>query len=139
MASTGNTATLSVGSSVARVRSISGVAQSADTVETSHLGTTNFKTLMAGDLTDPGTFTADIIYSGSSWTVANQGDAAVTITIVFPAVYGGSSTSLSGTGFVTGQTFPEAQNGELMVQQITVQFDGGDDSSGTGGTEPTFA
>ncbi len=139
MASTGNGVTLSVGTSVAKVRSISGVSQSADAIETSHLGTNNFKTMMAGDLTDPGSFTADIIYTGSSFTVANQGTTAQTITITFPAISGGSSTSLSGSGFISGHNFPEVQNGDIMVQQITVQFDGGDDSSGSAGTEPTFA
>ena len=138
MASTGNGVTLSVGTSVAKVRSISGVSQSADAIETSHLGTTNFKTMMAGDLTDPGSFTADIIYTGSSFSVANQGEAAKTITITFPAISGGVSTSLSGSGFISGHNFPEVQNGDVMVQQITVQFDGGDDSSGTAGTVPTF-
>lgn len=139
MASTGNGVTLSVGSSVAKVRSISGVSQTADAIETSHLGTTNFKTMMAGDLTDPGSFTADIIYTGSSFSVANQGDAAQTITITFPAISGGASTSLSGSGFISAHNFPEVQNGDIMIQQITVQFDGGDDSSGSAGTEPTFA
>lgn len=139
MASTGNGATLSIGGLVAKVRSISGVSQSADAVETSHIGTANFKTMMAGDLTDPGSFTADIIYTGNSFTVANQGDAAVVIALTFPTVSGGASTSLTGTGFISGHTFPEVQNGDIMVQQVTVQFDGGDDSSGTAGNEPTFA
>ena len=139
MASTGNGVTLSVGSSVAKVRSISGVSQTADAIETTHLGTTNFKTMMAGDLTDPGSFTAEIIYTGSSFSVANQGDAAQTITITFPGISGGSSTSLSGSGFISAHTFPEVQNGDIMIQQVTVQFDGGDDSSGSAGTEPTFA
>ncbi len=140
MASTGNGATLSIGGLVAKVRSISGVSQSADAVETSHLGTDNFKTMMAGDLTDPGSFTADIIYTGNSFTVANQGDAAAVIALTFPVSGGGAAaTSLTGTGFISGHSFPEVQNGDIMVQQVTVQFDGGDDSSGTAGDEPTFA
>lgn len=139
MASTGNGATISVGGQILKVRSISGITQSVDPVETTHLATTGFKTMMAGDLKDPGSFTVEVFWQGNENEPSVQTDAAQTITLVFPAVYGGSTTSLTGTGFITSQTFPEVQNGEVMVSQITVQFDGGDDSSGSPGDEPTFA
>ena len=84
MSDTGNGATLTLATtgSVGDVQSMTLPTWVREKVEDSHLGTTNFKTYIPGDLSDPGELTATVVF-GSTVAVPSF-SAAETVTVTFP-------------------------------------------------------
>lgn len=107
-------------------------------VEDSHLGTTNFKTYIPGDLAEPGQIVATVIfdqkktnYPAIASTTISTWSAPQTVTVTFPIK--GTATAgatLAASGFVSGWTFPQMANNTLMTAQLTITLDGK--------TEPAF-
>lgn len=140
MAGTGNGATLTLGTtgSVGSIQEMTLPEWTLEKIETSHLGTTNFKTYVPGDLVEPGELTATVIFDTevSVPTISSttgSWDAAETVTVTFPIQKSTNTTAatLVGTGFITGYSFPQMANDTLQVATITISFDGE--------TEPAFS
>lgn len=125
MADTGNTATISFGTSgfTANVHVIGGMDFTRPSIPTSHLGTTNFESVIPGDLIELGEFENEFEFDPDEQPPISA--VAETITITFPVPTGMSNgATLAGSGFLTKWTTPEVRNNTLMVARYTVKFDG---------------
>jgi len=130
MALTGNTGTIAFGTS-AIVLSWTKIGEWQTTrakLETSHLGTTVFKTFMPDDLADPGEVEVEALFDPTK-ALGSIGAAAETITITYPKT-AGTAANLAGTGFITALGLPELVNGSVSKRKIKIAFNGG--------TGPTF-
>lgn len=128
MADTGNTSTIAFGTTsgfTPDVTIIGGLEQSREALEDTLLSTTGEKTYIPDDLIEPGQLTCTYYYNQSETAFAPIGAAAETITITFPLKSGeGTAATLAGTGFLVNHKSADLQNGELMMGEFTVQFDG---------------
>ena len=120
MADTGNGATLVMGTSgfTASYFSIGGFEQERPVMDSSDLATTGFNKKEAGDLVEPGEFTAEFIYDADDQPPISG--TAETITLTYP-----SGATAAGTGFVSKWSAPELVNDDLQKASLTVQWDGG--------------
>lgn len=116
--------------------------ESIPDVDTTHLGTTNFRTYIPGDLREPGEVTLTFNFDNDDQgTSADQVPPAMgstdEITITFPVnSVAGQSTGakLVGNGYFKSYRRPTLETDTLQTGQVVFKFDGG--VSGT--TEPTF-
>jgi hypothetical protein len=125
MADTGNSATISFGTSTftANYHSIGGLEETLDKIEDSHLGTSTRKTYIPGDLAEPGEIACEFEYDPDDQPPI--GSAPETITITYPKPSGASAgATLAGTGFIISRKTPDLKNNELMVGEFTIAFDG---------------
>ena len=128
---TGHGAAVSFGTSTytAVATSISPDEQSREAIDTSHLGTVDYRTKIPGDLVDAGGFSA------SGWYDADQQPpitaAAETITLTMPdsAPASGGGATISGSGFVDSWSIGEITTGNLIPYEMHVAWSDG----------PTFA
>lgn len=122
---TGNSGTISFGTQAftGSWNRIGAWQPSRDKIETSHLGTTGYKTFIPGDLDDPGEVTLEVQFDPTA-SLPSMADPE-TVTITYPKKVGtNTAASLAGSGFITKAGTPELRNGQVMVQEITVAFDG---------------
>jgi len=134
----GATLTLATTGSVGSIVEMTLPEWTLDKVEDSHLGTTNFKTYIPGDLCEPGEITATLVFDAALTTYPNIASttgswaSAETVTITFPISNTSHSTAatLAGTGCITGFSFPQLAVNTLQTAQITISLDGQ--------TEPAF-
>lgn len=125
MAGTGNSGTVVFGTQgfTASWNRIGPWQPSREKLDVSHLGTTDFKEFIPGDLDDPGEVVIECQFDPTSNLPAMA--AAETVTITYPKKVGtNNAANLAGTGFITKTGLPELRNGQVMVQEITVAFDG---------------
>ena len=130
--STGHGATLAFGTTtawVAEYTTIGGSEQTRDSITTSHLGTTDYHTKIAGDLVNPGGFDAEFWYNPllTEPDVLNLPPvtlAAETITVTLPkaGIAAGSAATIAGTGFVTSFSTPELTSDGLMTGSLHVDW-----------------
>lgn len=122
----GATLTLATTGSVGTIRSITSPEFTLEKIDTSALSTTDFMTYIAGDLTDPGEITAEVIFDATADDLPSRG-VAETVTITWPIHTSGNTTNatLAGTGFITGWKMPDMAVNELQVASITIAYDGG--------------
>lgn len=134
MAGTGNGATvaLSVSTVSTCVTSIELPSFGIEDLETSCLGTTNYKTFVATDLADPGEITINYLFDPTSDTLLARGVAEV-ITITWPIHTTGNTTNATfvADGYIREVNLPTLQNGELQEASIVFKLNGED-------TEPAF-
>lgn len=124
MADTGNTATLVLsGGFTANLYVIGATNQQGEDIEDSHLGTTEKKTFIPGDLYDAGEFECEF-----EWKPSNPLPPMLTVqtaTITFPVPAGLSSGgTLAGTAYIKSRSTPELRNNTLMAGKFTVKWDG---------------
>ena len=86
-------------------------------VDTTHLGTTNAKTFMSGDLYDPGEISGTLSYDPTSQPPYSG--AAETVTITFP-----DGTTMAASGFVTNFDEPSLENDVEMIASVTIKLSG---------------
>ena len=126
MADIGNGASITFGTSsfTASYISVEPPEFTRESIETSHLGTTSYKTFMADDLVDPGEMTCTIQHDPDEQPPFSG--AAETITITYPLPSGMSTAAtLAGTGFVTSyKPGSSLENGTLMEAEMTIKFSG---------------
>lgn len=137
MADTGLGATISFGTSgfTASFEEIGSTTFDRPAIETTHLGTTNQKTYMVGDLYEPGQFDAIFQWDQSFSTFPPINAAAETITISYPLKSGESvNATLAGSGFLIASEGPAARVGEKMMGRVTVKWDGVTEVSYTAGS-----
>lgn len=133
MADTGTGATISLSTTaVGQVRSLTMPEFSVEDVQTSHLGTTNYHTYVAADLTEPGEITAEILFNATSDSVPARGTAEVA-TITWPIHTSGNTTNATfvADGYVKSFKIPDFTIGELQVATLVFKLNGED-------TEPAF-
>ena len=129
---TGNAATAAFTSGATysfSIVSMSLGSQSVAVLETSHLGTTGFKTYIPGDLKEPNQVSFAIRHDP---TIAHPvPGTAATLDVTFPdSGTGGTDAVLDGTGFVVSFDLPELANETVQDATMVWQFDGA--------TGPTF-
>lgn len=124
-ADTGNGATLTLATTgaVGNIRNIGEVAEELGKLETSHLGTTGFKTYMPDDLTDPGEFEIEVEVDTE---VAKPACGVVeTATITYPLRTGeATAANHAGTGFIRRVTLTPLANSTIQIMKLLFAFDG---------------
>jgi hypothetical protein len=123
---TGNGVTITFGTSgfTASYTRLGGTEMSRESLETTHIGTTDYKTFTPDDLVDGGEFTVEFLWDPAMTTFPPITGAAETITITYAA-----TETLSGSGFLVSSTGPPVENGELLRGEFTVKWAG----------QPTYA
>jgi len=114
---------------------IGGPEETVAVIDVSHLGTTNFREKMSGDLKDVGVIPVRIQYVGIDG-LPNIAAAAETITLTWPN-NDSTAASYAGTGFLLRRKFADMDIGsvdDVMVGEFDLVFNGGFNS----GTEPAF-
>lgn len=127
MAITGNSATISLGTSgfTASFTELGGSEQTREALEVSHLGTTTFKEYDPDDLVEPGEVAGMFHWNPNFGTFPPITGAAETITISYPLPSGASTPgTLSGTGFLTRSKGGDLKNGEISIGELTIKWDG---------------
>ena len=127
---TGNGATLTLpGSYSVAPMTVEIGAETLAMIDISTLATTSFMEKIPSDLKDSGELT--ITYKWASNVAAPTLGTAATTTITFP-LWGAltNAATYSGTGVITSWKPPRLANGELMVGELKIMFDGD--------TGPTF-
>jgi hypothetical protein len=134
MTGQGTTAVLTSGQIVGCVRSLTLPELTQEKIDASCLETYGFMRYIAGDLTDPGEVTMEIIFDPEFDFSAPNADPALaglvgktdTLTITFPLGTPDSTApaALSGTGFISSYSLPDLSNGTLAVVNVTFVFDG---------------
>lgn len=126
MADVGNGVTLTTTFFTAAVESIQLPFGTRAAVETSHLGTTNYKTFMPAGLADPGEFEATIQYDGATSPAVVAligGTAAVSVTI--PAPPDSTATNAyTATAFVIDAGTVGVTNDDLMRATVVMKLTG---------------
>lgn len=109
--------------------SIGGFEQSREALDTSHLGTTTYRTKVPGDLVEPGEFTMELFFNaedhGTTDDLPPISAAAETITLTLPLTAASGTTTkanFTGSGFVTSWTSPELATDDLMKTSVTIQW-----------------
>lgn len=109
--------------------------ESVPVIDVSHLGTTNFREKLAGDLKDTSVLTIRVQFVGIDG-LPNIAAAAETITLTYPN-NDSTAASYAGTGFLSRRKFPDMDIGavdDVMYAEFDVVFNGGYG----GGSEPAF-
>lgn len=124
MPDVGNGCTIAIAGFTANVESISMPFGARDAIETSHLGTTGFRTFMPTDLVNPGEIQATFQYDGASGVPPVTATAA-TVTITVPAFPGNTNTNTYAVAaFITDAGTVEMTNDDLMRHTVTLQATG---------------
>lgn len=121
---TGNGTTLTFGTSSLSllITQISVSEETIDMLDVSTLATTDYQEMIRSDLkkTPELTFQAVFVQTANAPTV---GGAPETVTLTYPGL-GGTAAKIAGTAVITGRTFPTAANGQIMMLQGKVKYDG---------------
>ncbi len=127
----GNGATLAFGTSgfTPLVVSMDGLEETLESLDTSTLATTNYRTMCPADLKEISPFTATLRWEQDD--VPPLGTVEL-ITLTYQLESGESTpATLAGTGYINGRTGPNLENNVIADATITIQLDGD-------GTEPTY-
>lgn len=133
----GGTISFATSGFTGNMREIGGATIELDDLETSHLGTTGYKTYTPSDLAEPGEFECEIFWDAevAASTVKEVTTQPILGTVesivkTYPGQAGNTAANITGTGYIKSFTRPTMQVGELMMASVTVKWDGG--------TGPTF-
>ncbi len=121
----GVTLSLSIDTTIARIRSVQLPEWLAEAVDFTGLGNTDWMCFVPGNPADPGSFTAELFFDSEiAIPTINLVQVA---TFTFPIQTTGNTTNatLTGTGFVTGLGWPNAAVGGPVLQSGTFKVDGG--------------
>lgn len=118
MAQLGTGTTITMSGFTANIISVDGPSMSRESVQTSHMATTNYHTFIPASLVDGGELTLEVEHESTTAVPITNSPTTVTI------VWGGTAgTSWSFTGFMTGYT-PNAAIDERMTASVTVKVAG---------------
>ncbi len=119
---TGTSIVFGTSSFSAEILSLNGSDISRPDVDTTHLGTTGYKTYMPGDLVEGGTLDMEFAFDPDSQPPI--AGAAETITITFPMPSGGSTAAtLAFSGYINTWSWSGPLE-ERMTGSATVKVDG---------------
>lgn len=120
--STGQGSTVTLAGVTGCVRSIQLNEMTLETIDVSCLADTGFMKKIASDLVDAGEVTITTVWDGSAPT---PDTSQTTLTVIVPDGSGaGTTTTISGSGYITGSSLPTAEGGTLMESSVTFTFDG---------------
>ena len=111
----GTTVLFATSGFVAKFRSIGSFEQSREALDSTHLATVDFRTKEPGDVADAGSFEGEFFYDTDVQPPINGPKEQ--ITIEFP-----DGATISGLGFITSWSSPEAATDQLMVSNLTVTW-----------------
>ena len=120
----GATLVLSVDSTIWKVRGIQLGEWASEMVDITELATTGFMCKIPANITDPGDFTAELVFDPE--VDIPTMNAIQTATITFPIANSANSTpgTLAGSGAITSIAWPALNQGEAAFATITFSFDG---------------
>ncbi len=119
---TGTTIVFATSSFSADVLSVNGNDISRADIETTHMGTTGYKTYIPSDLVEGGTVDMEFAFNPNSQPPVSG--AAETITITFPIPSGGTTgATLVFTGYINSWSFGDTLE-EKMTGNATIKVDG---------------
>ncbi|MCP5017109.1 MAG: hypothetical protein GY938_17835 [Ketobacter sp.] len=119
---TGTTIAFATSTFTAEVMNINGSDISREDIETSHMGTTGYKTYIPSKLVDGGTVDLEIAFDPDDQPPVSG--ASEVITVTFPTPSGGSSgAKVVFTGYVNTWTWTDPLE-EKMTASLTVKVDG---------------
>lgn len=129
---TGATFSLSVSNQSSAIRSITMPEFAVEDIETTHLGTTNFKTYIPSDLTEPGEITIEYLFDATSDAIIARGADEI-VTVTWPIHTTGNTTNATfvADGYVRSIKLPDFAVGELQIATLVFKLNGAD-------TEPAF-
>lgn len=120
----GTTLSLSVDTTLARLRTLQAPAWTTAPVDFTGLSDLQWFCLLAADLKDGGAFVADMYFDSEIATPTVRQLQIATITYPIQTAGNAVNAILSGSGFVTQLGFPASLVGEPLIQTLTFQFDG---------------
>lgn len=108
------------------VVSITGHEETIESIEDTHLGTTDYKTYVPGDLKEPGELQFTILFNKANDALTLGSTAASgNLTLTMPLATGESTNAtIVGSGFLTRTKFPDHVTDELLQAEYTFKFDG---------------
>ena len=122
---TGASVSFSSGS-IGAIRSITMPEIAIEDIESSHLGTTNYKTFLGGDLADPGEASFEIVWDPESDALHTLGTPDV-MTVTWPvSVSGQTAASFVADGYFKSDKLPDLNLEELQVGNATFKLNGED-------------
>ena len=129
---TGATFSLSVSAQSSCIRSITMPEMSIEDIESSCLTTTNFKTYLPADLSEPGEIQIEYLFDPTSDTLLARGADEI-VTITWPIHTAGNTTNATfvADGYIKSIKLPDFGIDELQVATLTFKLNGAD-------TEPAF-
>lgn len=111
---TGTTITFATSAFSAEILSVDGPSRSRESVQTSHMGSTDYHTFTPADLVDGGEVTVEIAHESTISPPIDQDAELITID------WGGNGGTDVFSGFVTGYT-PNAAIDERMTASMTIK------------------
>lgn len=119
---TGHKATIAFTTSAftASFTKIGGFEMSRESLDTSHLGTTSYRTKRPGDLVDCGQFDVEFFYNADQQPPITAVPETVTITLPDSTTGTGSGATVVGSGFFSSFSHPELVSDQMMVASGTV-------------------
>ncbi len=90
-------------------------------IDTTHLGTTNARTFIPGDLYDPGELAVELQFD--TQTLPPFSATAETVTVTFPLTSGGTTTTWAASGFLTSFNY-DVPLEDLNTASATVKLSG---------------
>ncbi len=118
MAQLGTGTTITMSGFTANILSVDGPSMTRESIQTSHMSTTNYHTFIPASLVDGGELTLEVEF-GATTAIPITG-SATTVTIVWG---GTANTSWSFSGFLTAFT-PNAAIDERMTASATIKIAG---------------
>ena len=107
--------------------SLSGFEQSRPVLDKSHLGTTDYREKVPGDLIEPGEFTAELFFDVDEQPPLTQGEEEYTVRITYPLSSSGTTVGgyVQGDAFISSWTTGDVATDALMTASITVVWEDG--------------
>lgn len=106
----------------AEIMNVDGAAMTREVIDTSHMGSTTWRTFIPGDLSDPGEVTFEFNFDPDEQPPINA--PAETITITFPVPQGmAAGATLVGTGFISSWEFSDPFE-DKMTGTATIKWSG---------------
>lgn len=113
---TGTSISFGTSNFTANILSIDGQELSRVSVQTSHLGTTDYHTFIPGKLVDPGGVDIEIQFDPDDFPPIDEDTETITVSF-------GTGGSWAASGFATGFTWG-APLEDMMTGTLTVKFSG---------------
>lgn len=126
-ADSGNGATIAhtAGTFIASIINIQPGSRARPALDVSHLGTSDDREFIPGDLFDNSEWTVTYIQDITDSDKTVPPEAVETWTVTYPEQTGaGVAPTYAGTAFITSHTMAELANDTVQVGQFTLKWDG---------------
>lgn len=126
LTSTGHGATLTMATSgfTALFTTLGGFEQAREALDTSHLGTLDWRTKIPGDLVDPGAISGTFWYDVDSQPPITGAPEEITLTFPLTDPVKTNAAKVVGDAFVTNSGTPSLETDTLMAGEMEVTWAG---------------